>query len=173
MNFVAGTIDRSCDSVCVQFSTHPVMVMLNLRGRFAEFRIAFGSDDSLIESKDDRRGVEQLRRRQSGKRTAVDVSHIVLPGLERLQIDAAQLLPDFRNGFDRVSAQFNLLACCYVERTVSQASQRSAIAGSYALVANPLGIRIRIINFPGVGLRKKTPTHFSNSLSAALKFCQP
>src|SRR5437016_369065 len=50
---------------------------------------------------------------------------------------------------------------------------RSAIARNCSLVANPLGMRMRIMNFPGVGLRKKTPTHFSRSLSAGERFSYP
>ena len=47
------------------------------------------------------------------------------------------------------------------------------MATNCTLVANPLGILIRIMNLPGVGFLKKTPTHFNNSLSAGESASHP
>jgi len=46
--------------------------------------------------------------------------------------------------------------------------ESSAMASSCSLFAKPLGMRMRIMNLPGVGLRKNTPTHFNNSFSAGV-----
>ena len=51
--------------------------------------------------------------------------------------------------------------------------ETSAIAANCSLLANPLGMRIRIMNLPGVGFRKKTPTHFNNSLSEGVRVSHP
>ena len=47
----------------------------------------------------------------------------------------------------------------------------SATARSWVLFAKPLGMRMRIMNLPGVGLRKNTPIHFNNSFSSRRERC--
>src|SRR5215469_6866849 len=70
---------------------------VELARQVREFRVAFGADDDAIELLDDRRGVEQLMRRQTGKNAAGYVADVVDAGLERTKVHTVELVPDGRN----------------------------------------------------------------------------
>ena len=82
------------------------MPTLNLRGRFVNSLLP---QERLGELAHDRRGVEQLVRRQAGGGTADDVADVVHAGLQRHQADRLEPLPDLRDVADLEPAQLNLL----------------------------------------------------------------
>src|SRR2546422_2784853 len=94
---------------------------VELPRQIGEFGIAFGTYNSSVERKDNRRRIQQLRRGQAGQSTAVNVADIVLARLKRVQVDAAQSLPNFRDAFYGVSTQLNLLTGSDIDRAISQA----------------------------------------------------
>ena len=66
--------------------------------------------------------------------------------------------------------------CCRVvisNTLLPSRRESSAMVRSCSLLAKPLGMRMRIMNLPGVGLRKNTPIHFNNSFSAGVSASAP
>ena len=82
------------------------MVTLNLRGRLVNSRL---SRMQVVELVDDRRGVEQLVRRQAGHRAAADAADVVHAGLLAVQADLLEPPPDLRHVAEREPAQLDLL----------------------------------------------------------------
>src|SRR5260370_19262482 len=82
---------------------------VELARQVGELGVTLAAADNAIQFRDDRRGVKQFVCLQTCKRAAVDVANVVDARLERAQVHAAQLLPDFRYGIESETAQFDLL----------------------------------------------------------------
>src|SRR6266700_1033998 len=93
---------------------------VHLPRKVGEFRIAVRTYDFAVQLKDDRRSIQQFKRRQPRQGTTVDVAHVVHAGLQGMQIDATKLFPYFRHAAQGKSTEFNLLPRGYVYYTVPQ-----------------------------------------------------
>src|SRR5690348_7461607 len=93
---------------------------VELPRQISELGIAIESDDHLVERKDHRRRIEEFVGRKPGESAAIDVAHIVLASLQRVQIQATEPLPDFRHCAERQTAQLELLARRNVHDTVAE-----------------------------------------------------
>ena len=159
----------SCVSAWQQFSRQPVMVTLNLRGRLVNSLL---SRMSRVELVDDRRGVEQLVRRQAGHRAAADAADVVHAGLLAVQADLVQPPPDVRHVGEREPAQLNLLPRGQVAEAlavlVGQVGDDAELAG---VGLARVRARTRSMKLPGVGLRKNRPCHLARCLSSSVISC--
>src|SRR6267142_758181 len=86
----------------------------------SELRVALAADDDAVQFVDDGGGVKQFVRRQTREGAAVDVANVVDARLQRAQVHAAQLLPDFRHGVESETAQLHLLPGGEVHNAVAQ-----------------------------------------------------
>src|SRR5262249_6628754 len=96
---------------------------VELPGEIGKLRIAVAAHDDAIQLEQHGRGVEQFVWRKAGQRTAVDVAYVVHAGLQAVQVDPAQLLPNLRNGLDGEAPQLDLLASRDIEDAVTQAAR--------------------------------------------------
>ena len=95
---------------------------IELARQVGELRVALAADDDAIQFVDDRRGVKQFVRRQAGQGAAVDIANVVDARLERAQVYAPKLLPDFRHGVERETAQLDLLPSGDVQDAIAKPS---------------------------------------------------
>src|SRR5260370_6734640 len=89
-----------------------------------ELRVALAPDDDAIQVLHDRRGVEQLMRRQTGQGTPIDVSDVVNAGLERAKVHTLKFFPDRRYAVESESAQLNLLPRGNVQDAIAKAPRK-------------------------------------------------
>ena len=126
-------------------------------------------EDQLVELVDDRRGVEQLVRRQAGDGTAADAADVVHAGLLAVQADLVQAPPDLRHVGQREPAQLNLLPRRQVAEAlaelVGQVGDDAELAG---VASGRRSRRRRSMKLPGVGLRKNRPCHLARCLSSSV-----
>src|SRR5467141_361949 len=87
-----------------------------------ELRVALAADDDAIQFVNDGRGVKQFVRRQAGQGAAVDIANVVDARLQRSQVHAPQLLPDFRHGVESETAQLDLLPSGDVQNAIAKPS---------------------------------------------------
>ena len=170
---IAGTSATSCDSSCVQFWTQPATVALNFRGRLVNSGLPFSPTRVASSSAT----TSEASNNSLCVRPA-SAQPLMLPTLSIPVCSECRSTP---RSFSQISGTLpssnpRSRICCRGVMSSSQFPRRretSAIARGLRLLVNPFGILTRIMNFPGVGLRKNTPTHLSRSFSAAVSDSKP
>ena len=131
------------------------------------------AEEDALELPRDRRGVEQLARREPRRRAADDAADIVHSRLEARQPGSLEAL--MMSGTRSIVTQRSwscwrvvMSAMVRPDSRVSRLRSRTCVD-----VTTPLGMRTRIMAWPGVGRRMKTPAHLRRSLSSSPIVFQP
>src|SRR5216684_8301364 len=128
---------------------------VELAGQVGELRIALAAHDDAVQFVDDRRGVEQFVRRQTGEGTTVDVANVVDAGLQRAQVHASQLFPDFRHSVESEAAQLDLLPCGDVQDAVAKAPRELGDGAELFALRKTVGHANAHHEFAGRGLAEE------------------
>src|ERR1700736_337972 len=97
---------------------------IELARQVRELCVAVAPDDDAIQVMHDRRGIEQLMRRQSGQGAPIDVSNVVNAGLQSAKVYALKLFPDRGYVVEGESAQLNLLPGRNVQDGIAEAPRK-------------------------------------------------
>ena len=151
--FFAGTRAMSCDSACVQLSRQPVTVMLNFRGRLVNSGLP--CSPTIMRSKSCTTG--EASSNSCGFKPASG-QPLMFRTLSTPVCNERKSTP---RSFSQISGTLSSVnprssICCRVVMSATPLPSRresSAMARSCCARAKPFGIRMRIMNLPGVGRR--------------------